>query len=160
MSLFENDEYRWRETFFVLFEEANRPTVETTLESLRSLGGGYELAGARPNEGGQFESLTLVSPVDYSGMDISYVAGEEVQEQIQELRQEFQIGDLTEEERVRFERFTGFTARFDIFHFERLVPGTDDEEEFLDPGSLLLVLENLASVVEGVGVDPQSGTLV
>ena len=160
MSLFENDQYRWRETFFVLFKETNRPTVETTLESLRSLGGGYELAATHPNEGGQFESLTLVSAADYSGMDISYVSGEEVQEQIQELRQELDVGDLTEEEQLRFDRLTEFTARFDVFHFERLVPGTDDEEEVMDPGSLLLVLENLASVVEGVGVDPQSGTLV
>ena len=54
----------------------------------------------------------------------------------------------------------GSTARFDIFHFEQLVPGSDEEEEFLDPGSLLLVLETLASAVDGGGVAPQSGPLV
>ena len=159
MSLFENDEYRWRETFFVLFKEEKRPTVETVLESLGTLGGGYELAGAGP-EGGQFESLTLVSPADFSGMDISYVAGEEIQDQIHELQEELDVNDLTPEERQRFDMLAGSTARFDIFHFEQLVPGSDEEEEFLDPGSLLLVLDTLASAVDGVGVDPQSGTLV
>ena len=159
MSLFENEEYRWRETFFVLFNEENRPTVEAVLESLQCLGGGYELATDRP-EGGQFESLTLVSPADFSGMDISYVAGEEIQDQVRELQGELDVNDLTAEEKERFDKLTEFTARFDIFHFERLVPGSDEEEEFMDPGSLLLVLETLASVVEGVGVDPQSGTLV
>jgi hypothetical protein len=27
MSLFENDQYRWRETYFVLFDEKRLPTV-------------------------------------------------------------------------------------------------------------------------------------
>ena len=44
MSLFENDEYRWRETFFVLFKEEKRPTVEAVLESLGTLGGGYAVS--------------------------------------------------------------------------------------------------------------------
>ena len=34
MSLFENDEYRWRETYFVLFHEENRPSADAIVAAL------------------------------------------------------------------------------------------------------------------------------
>ena len=34
MSLFENDEYRWRETCFVLFHEEDRPRAGEVVEAL------------------------------------------------------------------------------------------------------------------------------
>ena len=38
MSLFENDQFRWRDTYFILFHEKNRPTGKATLRSLETLG--------------------------------------------------------------------------------------------------------------------------
>ena len=53
-------------------------------------------------------------------------------------------------------------ARLDILHFEQLTSAMteDDDEEFLDPGALLGVAESLAQLVDGVAVDPGSGTFV
>ena len=34
MSMFENDQYRWRETYFVLFESAKRPKLKTLVKKL------------------------------------------------------------------------------------------------------------------------------
>lgn len=45
MSLFENDEYRWRETYFVLFEEENRPLAKDVQQALLKLDPRYKPAG-------------------------------------------------------------------------------------------------------------------
>ena len=49
-------------------------------------------------------------------------------------------------------------------HFEEVCddPATVEEEldEMLDPGGLLVVLEALIEMTDGVGIDPQSGSLL
>ena len=67
--------------------------------------------------------------------------------------------EQTKEEKANYQRLTEWNARFAVYHFEQVV---DDlaEDEIIDPGSLLLVLEKLARLCHGVGVDPQSGSLV
>ena len=55
-------------------------------------------------------------------------------------------------------RIQNSTARFDIFHFEQV--SAAGEEEILDPGGLLLVMQKLCELVDGVGLDPQSQALL
>lgn len=160
MSLFENSEYRWRETYFVLFEESHRPTIATAKAALLRLGTKFEVSELVENEEGFFESLTLVSPYDFAAMDISYVAGEDVLVQVTELKQELKHATLTEKELAQLQRLATCDARFDIYHFQKISEGEEDDEEFLDPGTLLLVLEKFTRLCQGVGVDPQSGTLM
>lgn len=160
MSLFENGEYRWRETYFVLFEEKHRPTTAAAQAALQRLGTKFEVTDLLENGGGYFESLTLVSPYDFAAMDISYVAGEDVTTQVTELKQELKHATLTEKELAQLQRLTTCDARFDIYHFQKISDGEDDDEEFMDPGTLLLVLEKFTRLCQGVGVDPQSGTLI
>ncbi len=66
------------------------------------------------------------------------------------------------QERAKLARLPKCDARFDLLHFEEMTPGStgDEFDEMLDPSALLIVLEALASLTKGVGVDPQSGTLV
>ena len=161
MSLFENEAYRWRETYFVVFRKKNRPSADALLELLKTLGSRYEVQDVRRDEQERFESLTLLSPDDFAAMDISYVVGEEVKEQVEQLSEELENAQLTDLERRKWERLKTFDARFDIYHFEQVVlPDEGDDESFLDPGALLIVLQRLAKLCHGVGVDPQSGTLV
>ena len=162
MSLFENDQYQWRETYFVLFHEKDRPTLDDVQKTLASLGNQYQVIEQRSNEGGFFESLTIISPDDFAAMDITYLAGDEVKEQVVELSDEMEDTQLTGDEKQKLKRLKSCDARFDVYHFEQVVMGqSDDEEEsYLDPGALLIVLERLARMCRGVGVDPQSGTLV
>jgi hypothetical protein len=163
MSLFENDFYRWRETYFVLFEQRNRPQPKQLEQALRELNARYRIEDQRADDDGGFESLTIYSPDDYAAMDITYTGGEEVREQVQELLQEFKASATAKEDVEKLKRLARCDARFDVYHFEELVEGgggEGDEEEFLDPGSLLIVLERLARACKGVGVDPQSGVLI
>ncbi|MCO6454530.1 MAG: hypothetical protein J5I93_04360 [Pirellulaceae bacterium] len=160
MSLFESDEYRWRETYFVFFQDQQRPSAAVVRKALEKLGDDYELVDLRTDEQGCFESLTLYSPRDFAAMDISYVQGEEVDEQVQELRQELRSAALSDEERAKLELLPRCTARYDIYHFEQVVDFGDDDEDILDPGGLLLVLERLADLCQGLAYDPQAGAFL
>ncbi len=162
MSLFENDEYQWRETFFVLFDEANRPDGETLKAKFAQLRRGLEIENLQSDEADRIESLTIISEEDYAGMDISYVAGEEVQEQVPHLIDEMLAAAITPEERRQAEGLADCNARLDIFHFQRVAAGggVDDEEGYLDPGGLLTVLDWLGDLVDGVVVDPQTGSVL
>ena len=162
MSLFENEQYRWRETYFVLFHEKDRPTLADVQQALASLGDQYQIVEQRDDEGGLFESLTLISPDDFAAMDITYLAGDEVKEQVRDLSEEMENAALSREEKQKLKRLKTCDARFDVYQFEQVVRGQvdEDDESYLDPGALLIVLERLARMCQGVGVDPQSGTLV
>ena len=154
MSLFENSDYRWRETCFVMLPTNARPQVDAIRDQLGSV---FEI-GEVESDGGGLVTMTLYSPNDFSAMDVCYVEGEEVLEQMEDLLNELKQGAIDPEELSKLPEIANSTARIDVLHFERVMAGTD--EEFLDPGSLLLVLEQLAKICDGIGVDPQSGTIL
>ncbi len=162
MSLFENEEYRWRDTYFVLFPARHRPTAGEMLQAIETLGPRFQVQETRCDEEGRFESLTLISPDDFSAMDLSFVAGEEVEEQVNGLLKSCKLDQLTKDEQHKWKLLKGCDARFDIYHFERIVLSEEDDEDegFLDPGGLLIVLECLAKLCRGVSIDPQAGTVL
>lgn len=157
MSLFEDCRYTYRDTFFVFFEKKNLPTTEKIQAGLAQLGSRYELHKST-EKNGKFESLTFISPYDFSGMDIALVVGSEVQSQIKELMDEFKTMTLTGSETNKLSQLRQCDCRFDIFHFERIED--EDNDEFLDPGGLLLVLEQLSQLCSGIALDPQSQSLL
>ncbi len=158
MSLFEDENYIYRDTFFIHFADDHRPTGAEVKSCIESLGEKYEFADLRESDG-KFESVTIRSPHDSSAMDISYVAGEEVVEQVAALMLDFRTITLSGDDHRKLKKLDDCNARFDIFHFEHKSDGPEGEE-LLDPGGLLLVMERLASVCDGVGLDPQSKTLL
>lgn len=158
MSLFEDKNYQYRETYFLLFKRENRPEVDKLQAALSELGPKYETVNVKENDD-VFESMTVRSPYDFSAMDITYVEGEDVTSQVEELLEELQTTTLTGDDHKKIARLEGTNARFEIYHFEQVGEGAS-EDEFLDPGGLLIVLEKLAELCEGVGVDPQSNSLV
>ncbi len=162
MSLFENSLYQWRETYFVLFDEGSRPSPAAVQKALNALDARYQIESIREDDDCRFESCTVYSPHDFAAMDITYISGQEVADHIEELMPTLtQIAD-NEEEREKIGKLESYNARLDVFHFEQMVVDTEpeDEDEYLDPGSLLIVLERLAKLCGGVGVDPQSGAVL
>ncbi len=160
MSLFGDRNYQYRDTYFVLFNRIHRPS-ETKLKAiLHELGAKFETSELRHNDG-HVESLTLIDPQDYSAMDIAYVEGDDVTSQIDEIREEFRAITVRGEDVDKLKRLKDFDARFDIFHFEQVVDEAEgDDEEYVDPGGLLLVMEKLVQLCHGVGYDPQSQSLI
>jgi len=164
MSLFENDEYQWRETYFILFDASKRPTCDELESLLKELNDGYEICEVRGNEDGKFESLTLLSKDDYAAMDLTCVEGDDVKDQSVELAKE--LRELAgPDEMPTIKRIPECTARLEVYHFEQMVfvgssESDDEPDDFMDPGSLLVVLDRLAEVCDGIVVDPQSNSLM
>jgi hypothetical protein len=162
MSTFERDEYKWRETYFVLFDSAKRPSLKRVERMLHDLSDRFQLTNPVADDDGRFESITVISPDDYAALDISYMSGEEVVEQVETLQQELKGSAADAEERAKLGRIKKCDARFDLLHFEQTAAGEPEDEldEMLDPSMLLIVLDAVVELTGGVGVDPQSGTLL
>jgi hypothetical protein len=166
MSMFENAQYCYRETYFVLFDARKRPTLAKLQKVLCGLNERFTLANLSADEAGRFESLTVLSPDDFAALDISYLAGDEVLEYSTELLSEMATAERKAQERSKLERMRRCDGRFDVLHFEQIVD-LDDEgsegngsDEMLDPSALLIVLDALVELTGGIAVDPQAGSLL
>jgi hypothetical protein len=160
MSTFENHDYKWRETYFVLFDSARRPNLEQVKTRLLKINPRFELTNGESDEAGHFDSITLRSPQDYAAMDISYVSGEEVSDQVDELERDLK-GNIDASDRPKLTQLAQCDAKFDILHFEQVSDDEAEEDgEMLDPSALLSVMDALIELTKGVGVDPQSGSLM
>ena len=97
-------------------------------------------------------------------MDISFVVGDEVVEQTTELIDELLKATFTEDEKAAIRSLGDCRCRFDVYHFEQLTfvgrDGEGEEDDFMDPGALLTVMEKIAEVADGVIVDPQANTIL
>lgn len=156
-----NDEqFEWRETYFVLFDQAKRPSLKQVEQAVLAAGSHFQLNGAAADDEGKFESLNVVSPHDHAALEIDYLDGSEVLEQVANLGKDVRASTGIDPQKLA--RLSGCNARFEIMHFEEMiepVPG-DEGDDVFDPSALLMVLEALVKLTDGVGVDPQSGTLV
>jgi len=159
MSLFENEQYEYTDTFFVFFKRENLPKASAVKNAIAELGDRYQFGQVAFREE-QFESMTVLSPQDFSAMDIVLDLNTEVTTQVEELATEFRTITLTGDDRSKLERFKSCDSRFDLFHFEKQVKDNQDPDAFIDPGGLLIILEKLRGLCDGVGLDPQSQMLL
>lgn len=161
MSMFENSQYCWRETYFVLFESSRRPSLDKLQRALAAVNERFTLTNLNSDDQGHAESLTVLSPDDFAALDICYLDGEEVLEQGVQLATEMEGPACGADDREKIERVRCCDARFDVLHFEQVVDFGDEEtDDVLDPTALLAVLDVLVKLTDGVAVDPQAGTAV
>jgi hypothetical protein len=161
MSLFADSRYQWRETYFVLFDHQRRPKAADVKRMLAELGPRIEIHELAASDEGNLDSMTVISHADAAGMDVTYVEGEEVKEQILQLRQEWKGKRPQAQEKPHIARALHADARFDVYHFEEITDLPDEEDDGpLDPGTLLLVLSKLARLCHGEALDPQTGELL
>ncbi len=162
MSMFENDNYRWRETYFVQFDPKRRPRLEQVERRLAAMGDQFELTSARADEQGRFESLTILARDDFAALDISYIEGDEVLEQGEQFAADLTTSACEAEDKSKLALLRSYGGRFDVLHFEQVAEAgeREDSDEMLDPSALLLVLDILVELTDGVAVDPQCGTLM
>jgi len=160
MSLFEDRRYQWRETYFVFFDPDRRPKLQTLQSKLDATAGThFSIANAATDARGRIESLTIFSPDDFAAMDISFLAGAEVREEARDLANELSRSPCPPEKQKDLERLKRCQARFDVLHFEQTSDADGEEEDLFDPSGLLIVLEALTELTDGIAIDPQSGTM-
>ena len=162
MSLFDDPNYRWRDTFLVFFDDNQRPTIELALSAIQQIGK-FEVQHSSASESRHIESITITSSVDLVGLEILYVAGDEVVEETEPLILELAEDAMLLGNEDSLTLLSTANARFDILHFEKITDNSNepsDDDELMDPGSLLTVTAALADLVNGVAVDPSSASFV
>ena len=157
MSLFGDPSFQYRETYFVLLKSDDCPSSEKLIEAIESLGNNFQIVDSKINEG-KLESITVDMSEDFAALDITYVEGDEVLTQVEEIGEELRNMTLQGDELKKLSKIRHCNARFDVFHFERSI--NTEADEFIDPGGLLLVLERIASLCDGVSFDPQSQSIL
>ena len=163
MSMFEDSQYRWRETYFVMFRSSDRPTLKLVEKTLAGLNANYVLTNLSGDESGMCDSLSVLSPDDFAALDICYVSGAEVLENAAELVEEIIPAACDPGETVAAEQIKQCDARFDVLHFEHVSDfpeEEDDADEIIDPAALILVLSALAKITGGIAIDPQAGSIL
>jgi len=164
MSDSNNDQLEWRDTYFVLFKQADRPTLTQVEAAITESARRLKLENLEADEDGMFESVLVQAPQDNAALEISYERGEAVVEQSVELAKQMK-DDLGPKQ---LQRMLKADARLDIMLFERVRgdsagSGEDDEDwetAALDPSSLLNVVGALAKLTGGLPIDPASGAVL
>lgn len=159
------DQLEWRDTYFILFKRANRPTVTQVEASITSASRQLRLEHLEADDDGMFESVLVQAPQDNAALEISFETGDAVVEQTTELARQLQ-DDI---DAKQLQRVLSADARLDVMLFERVTGNSwsdpDEEEEeweggSLDPSSLLNVVQALAKLTRGLAIDPASGSLM
>ena len=165
MNDFYRGELQWRETYFIFFPQANRPTLTQVERVLGELNPKFVLQQLTADDDGLFESVMVLSTDDNAAVEISLELGEAVVEQRTELAQHLR----REATPRQLATIAAADARLDVMHFEHvsdvhgddnLNVGDDELDEMLDPGSLLLVVEALVKLTRGVPIDPATGAIM
>lgn len=160
------NELHWRETYYIFFPSDRRPTLMQIDTALSKISDRCQLKNREANEDGLFESILVDAPDDHAALEISYEMGEVVTEQSFQLAK--QLRDELDPEQLR--KLVQSDARLDVMHFE-CVQGSgasewdtgdeeEDLEEMLDPSTLLLAVDALAELVDGIPIDPASGSVL
>jgi hypothetical protein len=164
MSMFENSRYRWRETYFVLFDLKKRPKLTSVTKALSALNKRFQLTNLSEDEQGRIDSLTLISPDDFAALDICYTEGEEALEQAATLVDDLKKAGDEFPPPAPWATIKKYDGRLDVLHFEQVQEDVGDDadvdDEMLDPSALLVVLGALAKLTGGVAIDPQAGTFL
>jgi hypothetical protein len=161
----ESEQFAWRDTYFVWFMASRRPSLKQLQKTLAALPDHYELQHPEADEQGNIESITVLSTNDRAALEISYLTGDDIQMEAEASAEEMKTAGDSDPKRLN--RLSLCDARFEVIQFERVDESDtdakpDDEEGFdgFDPSMLLVVVSALTKLVDGIGVDPQSGLIV
>jgi len=159
----DNDEQlEWRDTYFILFQQADRPTLTQVEAAIVESSRRLKLENLEADDDGLFESVLVQAPQDNAALEISYEMGDAVIQQSADLAK--QLKDELKGNQLK--QMLRADARLDVMLFERVRgdEGGDDDEEWqggsLDPSSLLNVVEALAKLTGGLPIDPASGAIL
>ena len=158
-----DDQLEWRDTYFILFQQADRPTLTQVEAAITESSRRLKLENLEADDDGMFESVLVQAPQDNAALEISYETGEAVVAQSADLAKQLK-GELNAKQ---LKQMIKADARLDVMLFERVAPGFDGEESdddweagSLDPASLLNVVEALTKLTGGLPIDPASGAIL
>jgi len=162
MNVENDDQLEWRDTYFILFDQSDRPTLTQVEAAITESSRRLKLENLEADDDGMFESVLVQAPQDNAALEISYETGEAVVAQSVDLAKQLK-GEL---DKKQLAKMLKADARLDVMLFERvqgeMIDGDDDDWETgaLDPSSLLNVVDALARLTGGLPIDPASGAIL
>ena len=119
MSLYDDERYAWRETYFVLFDgPRRRPLLDELRRELQRHGGTLKILGGTANAEGRVRTLTVASYEDHSALEIVFRQGSQIAAETDALIRSIEKG-CTAKEKERLHSVKHWTAKFDVLHFEQ-----------------------------------------
>ncbi len=119
MSLYDDERYTWRETYFVLFDDLRRrPRLEDLRRELQPYRETLQILDAVSNSEGRLRKLTVASYEDHSALEIVFRQGANVVAEMDALVQILEKGCSTKE-KERLHAVKHWSLKFDVLHFEQ-----------------------------------------
>ena len=162
MNVETDDQLEWRDTYFILFDQSDRPTLSQVEAAISDASRKLKLENLEADDDGRFESMLVQVPDDNAALEISYETGEAVVAQSTDLAKQLK-GELNAKQLAKMLKAD---ARLDVMLFERVRGDADGEDDddweggALDPASLLNVVDALAKLTHGLPIDPASGAIL
>jgi hypothetical protein len=119
MTLFEDDRYAWRETYFVLFEPSRRLRFTDARKEFDIHAGCFSVLDKKIGQNDAMESITIASYEDHAAIEVLYSEGEAVLSE-SELLFVTMSKDCPMRERELLRRAKNFTGRYSVLHFEQI----------------------------------------
>ena len=118
MTLFDDNRYDWRETYFVYFESAHRPKLPEIRRALKTYAPLFYILDSKAEPDGNLVAITIASYENHAALEIVYREGKDVLNEIQQFVHSLQT-DATTEERMKLKKIVQCKTRFDVNHFEQ-----------------------------------------
>ena len=119
MSLYNDDRYTWRETYFVLFDDLRRrPLLDELQRELKQYGKTLKILDGTANPEGRLRTITVASYEDYSALEIVFRYGAKVAAETDALVRTLEKG-CSPGERERLRHVKQWPTKLDVLHFEQ-----------------------------------------
>lgn len=118
MTLFEDDRYDWRETYFVCFESSHRPKLSEIRRVLKMNAPFLTILDSKAEIDGSLVALTIASYENHAAVEIVYREGNEVLSEIHHLVNSLK-NEATVAEQTKLQKISLCKTRLDVHHFEQ-----------------------------------------
>jgi len=118
MTLFEDDRYDWRETYFVYFESSHRPKLPEIRRALQTHAPLFSILNSKAESNENLVEIIIASYEDHAALEIVYREGKDILTEIRQLVRSLKK-EATTEELLQLQKIVQSKTRFDVHHFEQ-----------------------------------------
>jgi len=118
MTLFDDNRYDWRETYFIYFESSHRPKLPEIRRALHAFVPFFNILDSKAESNENLVAMTIASYENHAALEIVYREGKDVLTEAQHLVSSLQK-EATAEERLQLQKIVQCKSRFDVHHFEQ-----------------------------------------
>ena len=118
MTLFDDNRYDWRETYFVYFESSRRPKLPEIRQALKTHAPFLNILDSKSDVNENLVAMTIASYEDHAALEITYREGGDVLAEAKHLYHTLKKG-ASRKELSQLKKIVQWQTRFDIHHFEQ-----------------------------------------